>query len=80
MAVLTIDVFHHFPQPPALPASLTERLDHIMTTQAELAVQIAELTAQTRPARKCWRRLPTCRPLSTLLAPWTPRCWKRSPR
>jgi hypothetical protein len=51
MAVLTIDVFHHFPQPPALPASLTERLDHIMTTQAELAVQIAELTAQNDKAR-----------------------------
>jgi hypothetical protein len=50
MAFLTIDVFHRFPVPPET-ASIHERLDHIMTTQAELAVQITELTAQNDKAR-----------------------------
>jgi hypothetical protein len=51
VALFTVDVFHRFPVPPELPASLTERIDQIMTTQAELAVQITELTAQNDKAR-----------------------------
>lgn len=51
MALFSVDVFHHLPAPPELPAYLTERLDRIMTTQAELAVQITELTAQNDKAR-----------------------------
>lgn len=45
-----LDVYHHFPQPPEFPA-IIERLDIIMTTQAELATQIEELTAQNEKAR-----------------------------
>ena len=51
MALFAVDVFHHLPTPPELPAYLVERLDSIMTTQAELAVQITELTAQNDKAR-----------------------------
>jgi hypothetical protein len=46
-----LDVYHHVSVPPEIPASILERLDSIMTTQAELAVQIAELTAQNDKAR-----------------------------
>lgn len=46
-----LDVFHHFPQPPEIPALIAERLDLIMTTQAEFAVQIAALTEQNEKAR-----------------------------
>ena len=53
MAILSIQVdhYHHIPQPPEIPASIQERLDHIMTTQAELALQIAALTEQNERAR-----------------------------
>lgn len=46
-----LDVFHHFPQPPELPAHIAERLDRIMTTQAEFALQISALTEQNEKAR-----------------------------
>jgi hypothetical protein len=53
MALITIQVdhYHHIPQPPEIPASIQERLDYIMTTHAELAQQIADLTAQNEKAR-----------------------------
>ena len=51
MALFSVDVFHHLPTPPELPAYLTERLDRIMETQAELAVALTELTAQNDKAR-----------------------------
>lgn len=53
MAILSIQVdhYHHIPQPPEIPASIQERLDRIMTTQAELALQIAALTEQNERAR-----------------------------
>lgn len=53
MALISVrvDVYHHIPQPPEIPAAITERLDNIMTTQTELALQIAELTAQNEKAR-----------------------------
>ncbi|MBP8101497.1 MAG: hypothetical protein KAY54_06375, partial [Burkholderiaceae bacterium] len=53
MALITVQVdhYHHIPQPPEIPASIQERLDHIMTTQAELAQQITDLTAQNERAR-----------------------------
>ena len=53
MALITVQVdhYHHIPQPPEIPASIQERLDKIMTTQAELAQQITDLTAQNEKAR-----------------------------
>ena len=53
MALITVQVdhYHHIPQPPEIPASIQERLDKIMTTQAELALQIAALTEQNEKAR-----------------------------
>jgi len=53
MALISIrvDVYHHIPQPPEIPAAITERLDNIMTTQTELAQQITDLTAQNEKAR-----------------------------
>ncbi|MBP8100964.1 MAG: hypothetical protein KAY54_03685 [Burkholderiaceae bacterium] len=53
MALITVQVdhYHHIPQPPEIPASIQERLDRIMTTQAELALQIAALTEQNEKAR-----------------------------
>jgi hypothetical protein len=53
MALITVQVdhYHHIPQPPEIPASIQERLDHIMTTQAELAQQIVDLTEQNDRAR-----------------------------
>lgn len=38
-----VDVYHHIPQPPEIPALITERLDTIMQTQAELAVALIAL-------------------------------------
>jgi hypothetical protein len=46
-----VDHYHHISQPPEVPASIEERLDRIMTTQAELAQQITDLTAQNEKAR-----------------------------
>ena len=53
MALISVrvDVYHHIPQPPEIPAAITERLDNIMTTQTELAQQITDLTAQNEKAR-----------------------------
>ena len=53
MALISIQVdhYHHIPQPPEIPASIQERLDRIMTTQAEFALQIAALTEQNEKAR-----------------------------
>ena len=53
MALISVrvDHYHHIPQPPEIPASIQERLDRIMTTQAELALQIAALTEQNERAR-----------------------------
>ncbi len=53
MALITVQVdhYHHIPQPPEIPASIQERLDRIMTTRAELALQIAALTEQNEKAR-----------------------------
>lgn len=53
MALISIrvDHYHHITQPPDIPASIEERLDKIMTTQAEFALQIEALTAQNDKAR-----------------------------
>ena len=48
---IQVDHYHHVPQPPQIPVLITERLDKIMTTQAELAQQITDLTAQNEKAR-----------------------------
>lgn len=45
MISFRLDVFHHFPTPPEIPASILERLDRIMATQQELADQLTAVTA-----------------------------------
>lgn len=50
MFTFRLDIFHHFSNP-AADAAITQRLDDIMTTQAELALQIAALTEQNDKAR-----------------------------
>lgn len=53
MALISVrvDHYHHVPQPPEIPASIEERLDRIMTSQADFAIQIDALTAQNEKAR-----------------------------
>ncbi len=53
MALISVrvDHYHHVPQPPEIPASIEERLDQLMTTQAELAEQLAALAVQAEKAR-----------------------------
>jgi len=52
MIEFRIDVHHHIHSiPSGTLQTIFERLDNIMTTQAELAVQITELTAQNDKAR-----------------------------
>jgi hypothetical protein len=53
MAFFAIDVFHHVTPtvPGGFQAKLLERLDSIMTTQAELQSQIETLTAQAEKAK-----------------------------
>lgn len=53
MALISVrvDHYHHVPQPPEIPASIEERLDQLMTTQTQLAEQLAALAAQADKAR-----------------------------
>jgi hypothetical protein len=53
MALFSVDVFHHIvdPVPGGFLAKLLERLDAIMTTQAELQAALEALTAQTEKAK-----------------------------
>ncbi len=53
MALISVrvDHYHHIPQPPEIPASIEERLDQLMTTQTQLAEQLAALAAQADKAR-----------------------------